>query len=190
MFWIVLNDGVQLLILFTFHELMAVMSRALYTSEFILTFLSAVTSPTNSNEPVPLAAKHTHHNTAATMFDTWCGSLDHQPFLSFFLCKRFSSRPSDTCSSVSAVHGIRVRNLRGVFFMYSGKVSTLLPVLERYQRFAPRFKPSVFTSWRGLLIIDSDGDTTTFCRVLLTCLWVVKGKNSVIIHFSCCWILF
>lgn len=94
----------------------------------------------HTTDPVPLATKRPRHNTASAMFDRWCSTI--QIMSCFFPSSHF----------IVLIILVQVRfdficpeGLFQVFFhLFSGKVSSGLPALQCYQRFAHYRKSSVF----------------------------------------------
>ena len=123
-----------------------------YPSEFILLYLSAVTSSLNSSEPVLLAAIHT----PATTQPPLC--LAHDVVDVPFLLQTFLFPSFNT--SLSWFHMFKISDSR----TWEAKS---IPVLECYLGLAPCFESSVFTFIKASL--DSlYYDNLTFTWVFLT----------------------
>ncbi len=138
-------------------------SIALKTSEFILLLLSAVTSPINTSEAVPLQWYICPcHNTAATMFDTWCGVL-------WIVSCSFLSPYFSLPISLLQVHFgfISTKNLipeHGMLFFFRcflAKCNLAFLFLNVTSGLHLIVKPLYLHSWRRLLIVDFDNDVPT-----------------------------
>ncbi len=146
-------------------------SIALKTSEFILLLLSTV----NKQQWGRSIGSHTCpcHNTAATMFGTWCGVLWIVSCSFFFFTILFSS-----ISLVQVDLGfISPKNLipeHGRLFLDLAKSNLAFLFLNVTSGLHLVVNPLCLHSWRRLLIVDFDNDVPTFSRVFLISVDVMK----------------
>ncbi len=124
--------------------------------------LSAVTSPINTSEAVPLQWYICPcHNTAATMFDTWCGVL--WIVSCSFLSPYFSSHQFATSSFWFHQYKESYSRTWDAFFFrcFLAKCNLAFLFLNVTSGLHLIVKPLYLHSWRRLLIVDFDNDVPT-----------------------------